>query len=62
MKAEQPLYALAKEIQSFKPNYLDEDCFLVMMDDLHIEMTFLKCIGNKFVLYLLYLWLLLFIP
>ena len=60
MTVDQTLYTLAKEIQWSKPNYLGEGCFLVMMGDLHIEMTFLKCMGNNFVVYLLYLGLLLF--
>ena len=62
MTFNQPLYALAKEIQWSKPNFFVEDCFLVMMGGLHIEMTFLKCIGNNFLVYLLYPGLLLFMP
>ena len=62
MTVDQPFYALAKEIQWPKSNYFGEYCFLVMMGDLHIEMNFLKCIGNNFVVYLLYLRLLLFMP
>ena len=62
MTVNQPLCDLAKEIRWSKPNYFGEDCFLVMMGDLHIEMTFLKCMCNNFVVYLLYLGLLLFMP
>ena len=42
MTVDQPLFALAKEIQSAKPKTLGEDKLLVMMGDLHIEMTFMK--------------------
>ena len=42
MTVDQPLFALAKEIQSAKPETLGEDKLLVMMGDLHIEMTFMK--------------------
>ena len=45
MTVDQPLFVLAKEIQLAKPKFLGEDKFLVMMDDLYIEMTFIKCIG-----------------
>ena len=46
MTADQPLYTIAKEIQWKKVKGLGEDQFLVMMRDLHIEMTFMKCLGN----------------
>ena len=45
MTVDQPLYALAKEIQWSKPNVLGEDKFLFMMGDLHIKMTLMKCLG-----------------
>ena len=45
MTVDQPLYALAKEIQWSKPDVQGEEKFLVMMEDLHIEMTFMKCLG-----------------
>ena len=45
MNVDQPLYALAKDIQWSKPDALGEDKFLVMMGDLHIEMKFMKCLG-----------------
>ena len=45
MTVDQPLFVLAKEIQLAKPKFLGEDKFLVMMDDLYIEMTFIKCLG-----------------
>ena len=44
MTVDQPLFALAKEIQLGKLEFLGEDKFLVMIDDLHIEMTFMKCL------------------
>ena len=43
MTVDQPLFVLAKEIQLAKPKILGEDKFQVMMDDLYIEMTFIKC-------------------
>ena len=43
---DQPLYALAKFLQWTKPDTLGEQHFLVVMGDLHIEMTFMKCIGD----------------
>ncbi len=46
MTVDQPLYAIAKEIQWKKVDELGEHCFVVMMGDLHIEMTFMKCLGN----------------
>ena len=48
MTVDQPLYALGKQIQWTKPGNIDDDHFLVMMGDLHIEMTFMKCIGKSF--------------
>ena len=45
MTVDQPLYALAKEIQWSKPDVQGEEKFLVMMEDLHIETTFMKCLG-----------------
>ena len=45
MTVDQPLYALAKEIQWSKPDVQGEEKFLVMMEDLHIEMTFMKSLG-----------------
>lgn len=47
MTVDQPLYALGKQIQWTKPGDIDDDHFLVMMGDLHIEMTFMKCLGKK---------------
>ena len=43
MTADQPLFALANEIQWAIPGFLGEDKLLIMMDALHIEMTFIKC-------------------
>ena len=45
MAVDQPLYALAKEIQWLKPNLLGEDKFLVMMGNLHTEMNFMASLG-----------------
>ena len=45
MTVDQPLYAIAKEIQ-WSNNQFSEDSFLVLMGDLHIEMTFMKCLGD----------------
>ena len=45
MTVDQPLYALAKEIQWSKTDVQGEEKFLIMMGDLHIEMTFMKCLG-----------------
>ena len=42
---DQPLFALGKQIQ-WEWSHLGEDCFVVMMGPLHIEMMFLKLIGN----------------
>ena len=39
MTVDQPLFAIAKEIQWLKPDSLAENKFLVMMCDLHIEMA-----------------------
>ena len=43
---DQPLYALAKEIQWSFPNELDENVFVVMLGGLHIEMAALKLLGD----------------
>ena len=45
MTVDQPLFALAKTIQWAKPDVFGEDKLVVMMGDLHIEMTFMKCFG-----------------
>ena len=45
MTVDQPLFALAKTIQWAKPDVFGEDKLVVMMGDLHIEMTFMKCLG-----------------
>jgi len=42
---DQPLYALAKQIQWMLPEF-DEDKFLAMMGGLHIEMASLKMLGK----------------
>ena len=46
MTADQPLYAIAKQIQWAKSETLGEEKFLVLMGDLHIEMTFMICLGT----------------
>lgn len=43
---DQPLYALAKQIQWKWPEKYGEDKFVVMFGGLHIEMAALKAIGN----------------
>ena len=45
MTVDQPLYAIAKEIQWAHPELLGEDKFLVMMGPLHIEMVVMRCLG-----------------
>ena len=47
MTVDQPLFVLAKENQWAKPETLGKDKLLVMMGDLHIEMTFMKRLGGK---------------
>lgn len=42
LAADQPLHALAKQIQWTWPNTLEEDHFVVMFCELHIEMALLK--------------------
>ena len=44
--ADQPLYALAKQIQWYWPEEYGEDKFVIMFGGLHIEMTALKSIGS----------------
>ncbi|CAE1259085.1 unnamed protein product [Acanthosepion pharaonis] len=44
LAADQPLYAMAKEIQW--PEEYGEDKFVIMFGELHIEMTALKSIGS----------------
>ena len=44
MTADQPLFALAKEIQWLKPDVLGENKLLVLMGDLYTEMTFMTCL------------------
>ena len=45
MTADQPYFALAKEIQWLKPDLLGEDKCLVMMGDLHTEMNLMACLS-----------------
>ena len=46
MACDQPLYALAKQIQwNWKSSY-GEEKFVIMMGSLHIEMAALKMLGN----------------
>ena len=42
----QPLFAIAKQIPWKNPDLYGEGNFLVMMGGLHIEMAFLKCLGD----------------
>ena len=42
--ADQPIYALAKQIQWHWPEKYDEDRFVIMFGGLHIEMAVLKSI------------------
>ena len=44
--ADQPVYALAKQVQWQLPSKFGEDQIVVMMGDLHIEMTFMNAIGD----------------
>eukprot|EP00745_Piridium_sociabile_P027883 TRINITY_DN44892_c0_g1_i4.p1 TRINITY_DN44892_c0_g1~~TRINITY_DN44892_c0_g1_i4.p1 ORF type:complete len:307 (+),score=64.28 TRINITY_DN44892_c0_g1_i4:780-1700(+) len=44
--ADQPLYALAKQIQWHWPEHYGEDKLVIMFGGLHIEMTALKSIGT----------------
>ena len=43
---DQPLFAIAKQIPWKNPELYGEGNFLVMMGGLHIEMAFLKCLGD----------------
>ena len=45
MAVDQPLYAMAKEIQWFWPEVLGESKFLIMLGGLHIELAALKVLG-----------------
>ena len=47
MTVDQTLFALTKENQWAKPETLRKDKLVVMMGDLHIEMTFMKRLGGK---------------
>ena len=44
--ADQPLYAMAKQIQWQWPNQYGEDKYVIMFGRLHIEMAALKSIGT----------------
>ena len=43
---DQPLYAMAKEIQWNHPDKLGEDTFVLMMGGLHTEIALLKILGT----------------
>lgn len=45
MTADQPIYALAKQIQWHWPDQYGEDKFIMMFGGLHIELAALKSIG-----------------
>jgi len=44
--ADQPIYAIAKQIQWHWPQHYGEDKFVIMFGGLHIEMAALKSIGS----------------
>ena len=46
LAADQPLYALAKQIQWSWPDTYGEDHFVIMFGGLHIEMAMLKLLGD----------------
>ncbi len=46
LTVDQPLFALAKKIQWTWPDVYGEDKFVVMMGGLHIELSFLKVLGD----------------
>ena len=46
LTADQPLYALAKQVQWYWPDEYGEDKYVIMFGGLHIEMTALKFIGS----------------
>ena len=62
LAADQPLFAIAKQIQWTWPNRFGEDNFVIMFGGLHIEMTVLKvcimlimlCIWPKVLYYIFY--------
>ena len=43
---DQPLYAIAKQIQWLKPNAFGEAKYVVIMGGLHIEMNVMKLLGD----------------
>ena len=43
---DQPLYAIAKQVQWNRPDMFGEDQFVVMLGGLHIEMASFKALGN----------------
>ena len=46
MAVDQPLFALAKQIQWQWPNTYGEDMFIVMFGGLHIEMAAFRLLGD----------------
>lgn len=46
MAADQPLYALAKQVQWTWPNIFNEEKFVVMFGGLHVELAALKTLGD----------------
>ena len=46
MTEDQPLFALAKQVQRFWPESFGEDKFVVMLGGLHIEMAVLRTLGT----------------
>lgn len=43
---DQPIFAISKEIQWFNPDEFGEDKMTIMFGGLHIEKTFMACIGD----------------
>ena len=43
---DQPLFAIAKQIQYVKADFYGEEEYFVMMGGLHVEITSLKMIGH----------------
>ena len=46
-KLNQPLFTLAKQIQWNFPEKYGEDKFVIIFGDLHVEMAFLKALGER---------------
>lgn len=44
--ADQPVFALLKQVQWHQPSLFGEDKFVIMMGSLHIEMAFINTLGD----------------